>query len=169
MASCFHREKEKQGFTICEIAFADLLKEYICTLFDISLEELNRLKLDEKPFTKNGLTMRQLLQRFGTELFREKCDIDYWIKAVAKKIVKTDYDYYLITDLRFPNELRVISYCADYDTSGCIYKRKVVKVVNGDTIKSSDHGSEQHVDSMPSDIIIDNTNHLYRFDINDFL
>lgn len=169
IASCFRREKEKQGFAICEIAFADLLKEYVCTLFDISLEELNKLKLEEKPFTKNGLTMRQLLQRFGTELFRERCDRDFWIKAVAKKIVKTDYDYYLITDLRFPNELTVIRYCADYDTSGCAYKHKVVMVINGDTIKSSQHRSEQYVDSMPSDIVINNTNHLYQFNINDFL
>lgn len=169
IASCFHQEKEKQGFTVCEIAFADLLKEYVCTLFDISLEELNKLKLEEKPFTENGLTMRQLLQRFGTELFRERCDRDFWIKAVAKKIVKTDYDYYLITDLRFPNELTVINYCADYDTSGCAYKHKVVMVINGDTIKSSYHRSEQYVDSMPSDIVINNTNHLYQFNINDFL
>ena len=156
--------------TVLELSFAYKLKSFISTLFDMSIEEVDKWKLNEQPFTANGTTMREVLQRFGTDIIRKHVDKDYWIKFVATRIVNTDYNYYLITDYRFPNELDVVDYIKLYDLYNLTdYNVKVVKVINNSTIKSSRHESELLTDVIDADIIIDNTDHKYKFDIKDFI
>ena len=156
--------------TVLELSFAYKLKSFISTLFNIPIEEVDKWKLNEQPFTANGTTMREVLQRFGTDIMRKHVDKDYWIKFVATRIVNTDYNYYLITDYRFPNELDVIDYIKLYDLYNLTdYNVKVVKVINNSTIKSSKHESELLTDVIDADIIIDNTDHKYKFNIKDFI
>ena len=156
--------------TVLELSFAYKLKSFISTLFDMPIEEVDKWKLNEQPFTANGTTMREILQRFGTDIMRKHVDKDYWIKFVATRIVNTDYNYYLITDYRFPNELDVIDYIKLYDLYNLTdYNVKVVKVINNSTIKSSRHESELLTDVIDADIVIDNTDHKYKFDIKDFV
>ena len=156
--------------TVLELSFAYKLKSFISTLFDMPIEEVDKWKLNEQPFTANGTTMREILQRFGTDIMRKHVDKDYWIKFVATRIVNTDYNYYLITDYRFPNELDVIDYIKLYDLYNLTdYNVKVVKVINNSTIKSSRHESELLTDVIDADILIDNTDHKYKFDIKDFI
>ena len=156
--------------TVLELSFAYKLKSFISTLFDMPIEEVDKWKLNEQSFTANGVTMREILQRFGTDIMRKHVDKDYWIKFVATRIVNTDYNYYLITDYRFPNELDVIDYIKLYDLYNLTdYNVKVVKVINNSTIKSSRHESELLTDVIDADIVIDNTDHKYKFDIKDFI
>lgn len=156
--------------TVLELSFAYKLKSFISTLFDMPIEEVDKWKLNEQSFTANGTTMREILQRFGTDIIRKHVDKDYWIKFVATRIVNTDYNYYLITDYRFPNELDVIDYIKLYDLYNLTdYNVKVVKVINNSTIKSSRHESELLTDVIDADIVIDNTDHKYKFDIKDFI
>ena len=156
--------------TVLELSFAYKLKSFISTLFNMPIEEVDKWKLNEQPFTANGVTMREILQRFGTDIMRKHVDKDYWIKFVATRIVNTDYNYYLITDYRFPNELDVVDYIKLYDLYNLTdYNVKVVKVINNSTIKSSRHESELLTDVIDADIIIDNTDHKYKFDIKDFV
>lgn len=156
--------------TVLELSFAYKLKSFISTLFDMPIEEVDKWKLNEQPFTANGTTMREILQRFGTDIMRKHVDKDYWIKFVATRIVNTDYNYYLITDYRFPNELDVIDYIKLYDLYNLTdYNVKVVKVINNSTIKSSRHESELLTDVIDADIVIDNTDHKYKFNIKDFI
>lgn len=156
--------------TVLELSFAYKLKSFISTLFDMPIEEVDKWKLNEQPFTANGTTMREILQRFGTDIMRKHVDKDFWIKFVATRIVNTDYNYYLITDYRFPNELDVVDYIKLYDLYNLTdYNIKVVKVINNSTIKSSRHESELLTDVIDADIIIDNTDHKYKFDIKDFI
>lgn len=156
--------------TVLELSFAYKLKSFISTLFDMPIEEVDKWKLNEQPFTANGTTMREVLQRFGTDIMRKHVDKDYWIKFVATRIVNTDYNYYLITDYRFPNELDVVDYIKLYDLYNLTdYNVKVVKVINNSTIKSSRHESELLTDVIDADIVIDNTDHKYKFNIKDFI
>lgn len=156
--------------TVLELSFAYKLKSFISTLFDMPIEEVDKWKLNEQPFTANGTTMREILQRFGTDIMRKHVDKDYWIKFVATRIVNTDYNYYLITDYRFPNELDVVDYIKLYDLYNLTdYNVKVVKVINNSTIKSSRHESELLTDVIDADIVIDNTDHKYKFNIKDFI
>lgn len=154
-----HLEKTN---SVCKFAFADLLKQYLCILFNISLDELDKLKNTEEIFTKNNLTMRDLLQRFGTELFVNTIDKYYWTKQVANKILTTNSKYFIISDFRFLHELDI----SNYLPNDCIIK--TVKIVNFEQIKSSSHLSEKNLDNFKFDVIINNTNYSYSFDINDF-
>ena len=66
---------------------------------------MNNLKNSEVPFTKNGLTMRNLLQKFGTDIFTSKIDKLFWIKETAKEIIEKNPDVVIISDLRFKDEI----------------------------------------------------------------
>lgn len=170
IAEQFHKALTEQHKTVLELSFAYKLKLYISALFALTLEEVDKWKINEEPFTANGVTMREILQRFGTDIMRKHVDKDFWIKFVATRIVNTDYNYYLITDYRFPNELDVVDYIKLYDLYNLTdYNVKVVKVINNSTIKSSNHESELLTDVIDADIVIDNTDHKYKFDIKDFI
>lgn len=73
--------------------YADLLK-YICKTFF----NWNGEKDDEG---------RTLLQRVGTDVIR-KINPDYWVNFISEffKLFPNEWDYVLIPDVRFPNEIR---------------------------------------------------------------
>ena len=129
-------------------ALADLLKEYVCELFNIDLETLNNLKNSGVAFTSNGLTMRTILQRFGTEIFVNKVDKMFWVNKLKEKIKKENYDYAIITDVRFPHEL---------DGFGATSLK--VMINNNTTIKECAHASENALENSHFDITINNKNH----------
>jgi hypothetical protein len=55
-----------------------------------------------------GWTPRKLLQKIGTDLFRNKFDEDIWAKLAAERMMSDpDVDVWLVTDARFSNELCV--------------------------------------------------------------
>lgn len=134
-------------------AFADELKRNICTLLNISLDELNELKNSEEPFCKNGTTVRQMLQRFGTDIVR-KFDELHWVKILAKFINETDYKYYFISDFRYPSEKEISKFIKDN------YKIITVNIIsNNIKIKSNDHSSETSLSDYKFDMVIDNTDY----------
>lgn len=157
-----------RGYKVAKLAFAEPLKRYLSILLDVPVSELEQLKVEENPFTANGLTVRQLMQRLGTEVFRNQVDYDFWVKQTAKSIASTNYDYYLISDCRFPNELNVINYVRECDTQNT-YELRTVKILNDTHISSSGHVSENMLNDFEYDIIIDNINYSYQFSIGDFL
>ena len=55
----------------------------------------------------NNLTPRYILQHVGTDLFRNHFHKDIWINCLEKKLL--DYDKVVITDCRFPNELKTLN------------------------------------------------------------
>lgn len=83
---------EKDGQRVCIINYADLLKFYAKTYF--SWDGL-----------KNN-SGRTLLQLLGTERVRIHRP-DYWVDHVINfaKLFSNDFDYFIISDTRFPNEL----------------------------------------------------------------
>lgn len=54
------------------------------------------------------ITPRYILQITGTELFRKHIHNDVWVHALFKDIENSGYDKVVITDARFPNELKQI-------------------------------------------------------------
>lgn len=64
---------------------------------------------DENWFeNKNELT-RILLQLYGTEIFRNRVDQNYWAKQVVESVKNSDSDVIFITDVRFPSEIDAIN------------------------------------------------------------
>jgi deoxynucleotide monophosphate kinase-like protein len=110
---------ENWGFT--QYAFADKVKEAACALVDITIEQLESWKndpsilvhIDEGPFEGRGITFREFLQRFGTEMGRGVFGKDFWINQLNHEIMVVDgldpfHHKIVITDVRFPNEVQYI-------------------------------------------------------------
>jgi hypothetical protein len=56
---------------------------------------------------KGPMTARQVLQYWGSEIFRRAYG-DVWVDATLRKIRKSGCEFAVITDCRFPNELAAI-------------------------------------------------------------
>lgn len=125
-------------------AFADLLKEYVCEMLDIDIETLDYYKNCGGPFTTNGVTMRTILQRLGTEIFVNKVDRLYWVKKLREKINSENYDYAIITDARF---------CHELDFIGESFK---IFIKSNEEIAESNHISERNLDNFNFDYVINN-------------
>ena len=54
------------------------------------------------------VTHRQAAQIIGTELGRDIWDKDIWVKAMERRTRSSKADYWLVTDVRFPNEVDAV-------------------------------------------------------------
>jgi hypothetical protein len=89
-----------------------------------------------------GISVRELLQKFGTAIRNEVCD-DFWVKACLKDF--EDYNNYLITDVRFKSEAKGIK-----DLEGIIVR------VNREGAGAGNHISEIDLDDYSFDYVINN-------------
>lgn len=85
-------EFECQGKKVKVLHYADMLKYVAEKYFDWDGQK-----------NEEG---RTLLQKLGTDIARNK-DNDYWVRMLAytAEMFFTDYDYIIIPDCRFPNEI----------------------------------------------------------------
>ncbi len=119
-----------------------------------------RVNDDSLPGTINGkngrMTVREILQWIGTEIFRLNMHKDFWVKATFNRIKADCSSYfnligfqnsepgyeekkenlYFITDVRFPNEVQSIK-----DAGGI-----VVRVIRDSVVSSDPHPSETALD-----------------------
>lgn len=138
---------ESKGRRVLIAHFADLVK-YTCKTF----------------FGWNGEKDdygRTLLQRVGTDLVRSS-DPDFWVKFIVNMLTffKSEWDYVIIPDTRFPNEI------SGLEKAG--FKVKHIRVVrypfdNGLTDTQKTHPSETALDTVVPDEILLNNGDLNRF------
>lgn len=116
------------GFIVRKFGFADPLKETVSTLFRVPLacmygsdEDKNRLtevcwgnlphwnplRPGIFPAPDTRLTVRELLQQFGTEIVR-RMDGNAWVNALHRKIERAECNLAVIIDARFPNEVNAV-------------------------------------------------------------
>ena len=88
----------------------------------------------------NNMTVRELLQRFGTGIRNEVCD-DFWVKVCLKNCTKDC----LISDVRFKSEVK-----------GVKEKGGIVIRVNKDDAGAGNHISETELDDYIFEYVIDN-------------
>jgi cytidylate kinase len=103
----------------------------------------------------NRMTVRDMLQKLGTEAIRNGLHPDTWVNALMCDYKKTkdkdeEYSYpnWIITDLRFPNEYDAIK------SMGGIIIRVNREIDVSDRLK---HISEIALDDYKFDYVIDNT------------
>ena len=131
---------EDHGYKVRIVHYADLLK-YICkTWFDWDGEK------DDYG--------RALLQHVGTDVVRA-ADPYYWVDFVVSmlKLFPNEWDYVIIPDCRFPNELDTIR-ANDFDMTH-------VRVIRPNfesplSMEQQNHPSEIALDNVEPDIIIYN-------------
>ncbi len=108
---------KSKGLKVGKMAFADRLKDMIAVLFDLPRDQLAGFTPEsriwrEEPLPKwskrigKPITPRYLLQYFGTELLREQFCDTIWIDCLMDSIEKSDLDMIIVTDCRYPNEMK---------------------------------------------------------------
>lgn len=135
------------------LAFADALKSACKSIFGFTDEQLyGNEKEIEDSFWKT--TPRAVLQYVGTELFRNQLNVimphvknNIWVDVVKKQILDVwkvnPHACFVITDVRFPNEIAMIK-----ELGGCMIRVKREKVAN----ECDSHSSEAGIDDLVVDM-----------------
>lgn len=141
-AQIFHRELTSMGNKAIIIHYADLLK-FICrTYFDWNGEK------DDYG--------RSLLQEVGTDVIRAK-EPDFWVNWVVKIIdlFPDRWDYVIIPDCRFPNEINVLE--RKFINQTYHFRVKRPDFESPLSLEQQNHISETALDGFAPDELILNT------------
>jgi len=137
--------KDLTGEDYILIAFADELKRKVAEDFKLTHDQLygeDKEKLDERyPKGDTFWTAREILQFMGTEAYRA-IDDNFWINKLIDNIDKNCYNNVIITDIRCPNELKVVEK----------FHGKSIKIIRDDAPEV--HGGRWHA----SEIMLDSIN-----------
>jgi hypothetical protein len=147
---------------VVEVSFAALLKKSAAAVLGVAVEDLERWKNDAGALvsavgpsregggdTWHSQTVREFLQRFGTEGHRDLMGPDFWVNAALPQ--SRDYrdgKLYVVTDVRFANEAARVT-----DLGGSIYRVLGPTEVEG---AGDEHASEKPLASHWVSGIIDN-------------
>lgn len=99
----------------------------------------------------NGMTVRELLQRIGTDCIRNHLHKDAWVNLLMAQIQRDSFNSsrhvdHVITDVRFPNEAKAIK-----DAGGYLI------CVKRPNLPEMDHPSETALDDWKDwDFVVDN-------------
>ena len=108
-----------QEYEFKAIAFADALKDAVAAIFKWPRELLEGDSVASRYFREQAdpywsdkfgydVTPRYMLQLMGTEAVRDVFDPNLWVYVVEKTISEDPDSNYVITDMRFPNESKII-------------------------------------------------------------
>lgn len=94
-------------------SFADPIKESASLIFGFTEEQLRG---DKKEVVDPvwGFTPRWAMQQIGTDLFRENIDKEVWVKSMKRRILTSTKSFWVIPDVRFPNEMKAIKDMGGY-------------------------------------------------------
>tara|TARA_R110000824_G_scaffold70834_3_gene181634 strand:+ start:83 stop:682 length:600 start_codon:yes stop_codon:yes gene_type:complete len=144
------------------VHFADALKDACVLIFGIQREDMEtetgKQKLTQvrwpQIMDRDGwspdssgefMTVREVLQFVGTDLFRNQLDPDIWVQSVYRKKYRDD-DIVVVADARFPNE-------CDFARNNGI----LIGVERETGLKSDGHKSETALDDYAGyNHVIDN-------------
>jgi hypothetical protein len=127
----------KHGFV--EVSWAAPLKEIIGKqLFRFSHDQLYDPIQKEVIDPRWGMSPRDILQKVGTDLFRNNLMDDFWVRigveTIKEEIAKGNH--VVLSDTRFPNELKAIE-----DLGG-----KTIRLKRSDVPSTDPHYSENALD-----------------------
>lgn len=121
--------------------FAKALKECLSVILNTNLDKFENINFKNSHIDwLNNMTVRELLQKFGTAIRNEVCD-DFWVKVCLKNCTEDC----IISDVRFESEAEGIR-----DIGGVIIR------VNREGAGAGNHISEIALDNYSFDYIIDN-------------
>ena len=141
IANIMKQQLEDNGNKVLVTHYADLLKYILKSFFNWN--------------GKKDLNGRSLLQRVGTNVIRKQ-NPNYWVNFINDMITffHNEWNYILIPDTRFPNEIEVIKNNPYVNTitiriNRSNYKSKLTK-------EQQQHPSETALDDYEFDYYIDN-------------
>jgi hypothetical protein len=135
----------------------DILKygndQFIIDMFNMCKEHITT---SENYYENKNPITRLLLQTYGTDIFRDRVDFNYWVIQLINRIKESSFDYTLITDVRFPNEIDVIKSEDNIDVMVIRIHRK-----DNNQTNLNEHESEKALDNYTEwDLVIDNNGSL---------
>ena len=155
VANIMKEKLEQKGNKVLVTHYADLLKYILKTFFDWDGQK------DE-----HG---RHLLQYVGTDVIRRQ-NPNYWVDFVKDIIImfSNNWDYILIPDARFPNEITRM-FCSNFRTISIRITR--LNYISKLTDEQQQHESETALDSYSFDYYMTNDGTLKGIakEINDFI
>jgi deoxynucleotide monophosphate kinase-like protein len=123
---------DKYEFT--KVAYADVLKEAAGALMNVPTEFMDEYKNNSRARVKfvvhhdairdaydhfTDMSLRTFLQRFGTEMGREVFGSSFWVDQLKRRLDEgTMRDNYVISDVRFNNEVTLCDYIIDVVRDG---------------------------------------------------
>jgi hypothetical protein len=108
-----------QNYSFKKLSFADKLKDSVASMFDWDRELLDGKTKESRDWreqedkfwskeTGQSITPRFVLQKFGTECMREGFYDGIWVSLTKKKILDNPAVKWVIPDVRFENEAKMI-------------------------------------------------------------
>lgn len=102
---------------------------------------INKLIIKNENWYENKTDItRNILQLYGTQIFRDRVDNNWWVKQVKSRCVASNDDVIIITDCRFPNEIIEM-----FDDEYEIITIRITRNINTNDIIAS-HDSETALD-----------------------
>lgn len=123
-------------------SFANKLKRCLSDILKVDPKNFEDIDFKNSQVEWLGITVRELLQKFGTAVRNGVCD-DFWVKACLKDYEK--WDNWILSDVRFKSEAKGIK-----DLEGIIVR------VNREGAGAGNHISEIDLDDYPFDYVINN-------------
>ena len=138
-----------------KIALADPIKRLVKDIFALDDHTVyDRVAREQKLERWPSWTVRSLLQFIGTELFREQIDDAIWVKSLWYKISDDNDNNYVVSDVRFPNELQ---FFRDNAKEGEFFALKIVRPGYEGNVGLVGHMSEAYDLEGDEEIINDGT------------
>lgn len=127
--------------------FSGKVKEVASIIIGCRVTKFESHDFKKKHLTQFNMTVRELLQKIGTECMRDNLHPDVWVLALFSEYNESEDQNWIVTDVRFRNEAQAIK-----DRSGIIIRL----TRNWDS--PDQHPSEKEVEGIKPDFIIDNKN-----------
>lgn len=143
---------QSSGKLVDILHYADPIKEHVCKLFNISLEQLDEFKNSKKELWSfdnydnayKVTDFRDLLTSTG-DSFKSIFGDDIFLRLMWEKIEKSEADIIIIPDFRFTVEH--------------IQNAVTIRIINDYITNDTDHPSETELIDFDFNMSIDNTNY----------
>lgn len=148
-----------------KLSFGKILKDVVSIIFNWNRKLLEGDNLESRIFRetediwwseqlKFKVTPRKILQKIGTELFRNNFNDNIWILSLIRKINDkiNSKKNIIITDIRFNNEYEYLK------NLNFLF----VKISNNN-IKNLNHSSESYINDFKYDYLIENNSSLKNY------
>lgn len=143
---------EVNNLTSEEFLYAYKLKKIVAELANVPFELTLTQEGKNEYIEMFDMTLGVMLQKIGTDVLRQYFYDDIWIKSVNDQIKKSDVSIAIISDLRFPNEVKNIN-----EQNG--FTIKIIRSNNNINLNSKrdvKHSSEIALDDIELDFTIIN-------------
>jgi len=158
---------EKYGFI--KMTLAEPLKSSVKEMFLLDDFTVYDREEREKPLPDfPEWSARKLFQFIGTDLMRKQFDDALWVKLLNKRIMQSEKEKIVVTDIRFPNEIDNIRNLGNKNGYHVDFIKVVRPGYDGKSVGISNHESESY-DLMSGYKILNDSSIDYLYESADFI